>query len=127
MRAGSEDVRRLAEAIDLARRCTPSERAFSVGAVIVAPDGETIATGFSRETGPAAHAEQAALDKAAAAGADLRGATLYSSLEPCSVRMSGRPPENTVGSKNQPPSQPAGTTRFPPHSSFAPSSTPIFT
>ena len=32
------------------------------------------------------------MDKAAAAGADLRGATLYSSLEPCSVRMSGRPP-----------------------------------
>jgi len=50
-----------------------------VGAVIVR-DGQVLGEGFHAALGEP-HAERAAI--AAAAGADLRGATLYVSLEPC--------------------------------------------
>ncbi len=78
----------LATAIGLSRRCPPSESAFSVGAVLVGASGEVIATGYSREADASNHAEEVALARAAAAGADLSGATLYSSLEPCASRKS---------------------------------------
>lgn len=80
----------LALAVDLAGRCVPSPTAFSVGAVLVTADGSLLATGFSRETDPADHAEEVALAKAAQAGGGpfLRGATMYSSLEPCANRSS---------------------------------------
>ena len=80
----------LAEAIELSRRCPPSESAFSVGAILVGPDGAVIATGFSRERDPHDHAEEVALARAASAGAARRlaRATLYSSLEPCAARAS---------------------------------------
>ncbi len=80
----------LALAVDLAGRCVPSPTAFSVGAVLITADGNLLATGFSRETDPADHAEEVALAKAAAGGGRplLRGATMYSSLEPCAVRSS---------------------------------------
>jgi diaminohydroxyphosphoribosylaminopyrimidine deaminase / 5-amino-6-(5-phosphoribosylamino)uracil reductase len=80
----------LAEAIELSRRCPPSESAFSVGAILAGADGAVIATGFSRERDPHDHAEEVALARAASAGAARRlaGATLYSSLEPCAARAS---------------------------------------
>jgi pyrimidine deaminase RibD-like protein len=82
----------LAEAIKLAANCPPAETAFSVGAILVDAAGEIIATGFSREGDPKDHAEEVALGKVDAgtglAGADLSGATLYSSLEPCLNRLS---------------------------------------
>jgi pyrimidine deaminase RibD-like protein len=82
-----DDDRRLREAIDLAASCPPSPSAFSVGALIVGDDGTVLATGFSRETDDAVHAEEAALAKVA--GSDrLARATIYSSLEPCSTRAS---------------------------------------
>ena len=56
-----------------------------MGAVIVA-DGTVIATGYSRETDEKVHAEESALDKLAADDPRLTGATLYSTLEPCSRR-----------------------------------------
>ncbi|AHH14858.1 putative reductase/deaminase [Nocardia nova SH22a] len=79
-------------AIGLARLCPPSTTAFSVGAVIVGPDGVELTHGYSRETDAKVHAEESALDKL---GNDprLATATLYSTLEPCSARASvGRPP-----------------------------------
>jgi len=85
------DLRWLRLAIELSRRCPPALRAYSVGAVIVDRDGEVVATGFSREAGDSDHAEEVALRKAAAgprSAPRLAGATLYSSLEPCSVRKS---------------------------------------
>jgi 5-amino-6-(5-phosphoribosylamino)uracil reductase len=85
------DRRWLRAAIGLSLRCPPSPRAYSVGAVIVGRDGDVLATGFSREGDASDHAEEAALRKAAAlplGAARLAGATLYSSLEPCSVRAS---------------------------------------
>jgi diaminohydroxyphosphoribosylaminopyrimidine deaminase / 5-amino-6-(5-phosphoribosylamino)uracil reductase len=78
----------LAAAIRLSERCPPSEAAFSVGALLVGASGQVFATGYSRETGPGDHAEEIALRRAV--GAELAGATLYSSLEPC-LRRKSRP------------------------------------
>jgi len=76
----------LQAAIDLSRRCPLSGGAYSVGCVIVGGDGREIARGYSRETDPTVHAEEVALGRLAAS--EARGATLYSSLEPCSQRRS---------------------------------------
>lgn len=78
----------LAQAIELSRRCPVSPLAFCVGAVVVAADGTVMATGYSRETSPYNHAEEAALAKIDPADPRLPGATLYSSLEPCRIRAS---------------------------------------
>lgn len=78
----------LSAAIEEARRCPPSATAFSVGAVIVDAAGHEIARGYSRETDPHVHAEEAALAKVRPADPRLAGATMYSSLEPCSLRKS---------------------------------------
>ncbi len=53
-----------------------------VGAVITNPLGVVLAEGFHRGAGTA-HAEAAALDEAKTSGADVNGATVYVSLEPC--------------------------------------------
>ena len=84
---GGPDHRFLRWAAELARLCPPSGSAFSVGAVVVAEDGEVLATGFSREQEDHDHAEEVALRKL---GPDprLRHATIYSSLVPCGARAS---------------------------------------
>ncbi|MDH6141797.1 diaminohydroxyphosphoribosylaminopyrimidine deaminase/5-amino-6-(5-phosphoribosylamino)uracil reductase [Kitasatospora sp. GP30] len=78
----------LLRAIELSRRCPPAEHAFSVGAVVVGADGTVLSEGYSREGDPLVHAEEAALAKLPAGDPRLRGATVYSSLEPCSRRAS---------------------------------------
>jgi riboflavin-specific deaminase-like protein len=78
----------LRRAIELSRRCPPSRTAFAVGALVVADDGEVLATGYSREGSPLDHAEEVALAKLDPADPRLAGATLYSSLEPCRFRAS---------------------------------------
>jgi len=76
-------------AVALALECPPSETAFSVGAVIVGADGAEMSRAFSREGGdPAVHAEEAALGKLADGEPRLAGATIYSTLEPCTQRTS---------------------------------------
>lgn len=82
-----------AEYLDLAiaqsEKAEPSMSAFSVGCVIVSADGKIIASGYSRELESSWHAEEVALFRAR----DFKlseGATLYSSMEPCSVRRSMR-------------------------------------
>ncbi len=52
----------------------------AVGAVVVSPAGEILATGYTQRAGYA-HAERAALD--AIPAAELSGCTLYVTLEPC--------------------------------------------
>jgi diaminohydroxyphosphoribosylaminopyrimidine deaminase/5-amino-6-(5-phosphoribosylamino)uracil reductase len=84
----AEDERWMALAVDLAWRCPPSPGAFSVGAVIVAADGTELSRGFSREADPVAHAEETALARLAPGDPRLAGATIYSTLEPCSQRKS---------------------------------------
>lgn len=78
-------------AIELSRLCPPAEKAYSVGAVIVAADGTEISYGYSRETDSHIHAEESALAKLDPADPRLKQATTYSTLEPCSERMSLRP------------------------------------
>jgi diaminohydroxyphosphoribosylaminopyrimidine deaminase/5-amino-6-(5-phosphoribosylamino)uracil reductase len=75
-------------AIELSRRCPPSETAFSVGAVIVDAEGNEMASGYSRETDPHVHAEESALAKLADDDPRLGSATIYSTLEPCAKRQS---------------------------------------
>ena len=60
-----------------------------VGCVIVAPDGTLLASGHTQGPGED-HAEIAALRLAASRGLRVEGATLYSTLEPCSFH--GRTP-----------------------------------
>ena len=86
--ASAADRQWLRQAIELSRCCPPSPSAFSVGAVIVAADGSTVATGFSRQRDPHDHAEEGALATLAPGDPRLAEATLYSSLEPCRFRAS---------------------------------------
>jgi diaminohydroxyphosphoribosylaminopyrimidine deaminase/5-amino-6-(5-phosphoribosylamino)uracil reductase len=80
----------LIKAIELSRQCPTSQNAFSVGAIIVSSAGDLISTGFSRERVANEHAEETAIKKAQDAGKTLTGATIYSSLEPCYPRLSGK-------------------------------------
>ncbi|WP_221348612.1 dihydrofolate reductase family protein [Streptomyces beigongshangae] len=82
------DHRWLELACELAAECPPSRTAFSVGAVVVAADGTELARGYSRESDPVSHAEEAALAKIDPADPGLAAATVYSSLEPCAHRAS---------------------------------------
>lgn len=76
-------------AVSLAWQCPPSDTAFSVGAVIVDATGAELSRGFSREGGdPIVHAEESALGKLPLSEPRLAGATIYSTLEPCSQRKS---------------------------------------
>lgn len=77
----------LQRAIENSRHCSPSPTSYCVGAVVVTAAGELF-DGYTHETSPTHHAEQEAIKKAEAAGVTLRGATIYSSMEPCSQRVS---------------------------------------
>lgn len=81
-----DDRALLARAVELARNCPPSGTAFSVGALVVGPDGAVLAEGWSRRDDPTVHAEEAALGDLG--GRVPPGCTVYSSLEPCSARAS---------------------------------------
>ena len=85
---GGADGRFLRLAIELSRQAPPSPTAFSVGAVIVAADGDVMATGYSREQEPNDHAEEVALRKVGRDDPRLASATIYSSLVPCGARAS---------------------------------------
>lgn len=85
------DDRFMRLAIGEAQKSVPVEGAYCVGAVLVSPDGELLTTGFSRELPGNTHAEQCCLEKLQ----DLslaRGGTMYTTMEPCSVRLSGNRP-----------------------------------
>lgn len=82
------DQRWMRRAIELSYQCPPAEGAYSVGALITDAEGQEIATGYSRETDPKVHAEESALAKLPAGDPRLTGATIYSTLEPCSQRAS---------------------------------------
>ncbi|MEY9213274.1 dCMP deaminase [Thermobifida halotolerans] len=87
-RPTERDLRLLRAAVELSRSCPPSHTAFSVGALVVDADGTVLADGYSRRDDPRDHAEEAALRALAPDDHRLAGATLYSSLEPCSARAS---------------------------------------
>ena len=87
--ASPDDLRWMDLAIRLAWQAPLSLGAYSVGAVIVGADGREVSRGCSREGGdPLVHAEESALAKLGGRGRLPGGATLYSTLEPCSQRKS---------------------------------------
>jgi diaminohydroxyphosphoribosylaminopyrimidine deaminase / 5-amino-6-(5-phosphoribosylamino)uracil reductase len=84
---GPPDRAWLLAAVELSRKCPVSTAAYAVGAIIVDPYAGELARSYSRETDPADHAEESALAKLPP-GVDLHRATIYTSLEPCTVRRS---------------------------------------
>lgn len=78
-------------AIEQAKKCGPTTTAFNVGAVLV-NGTEILATGYSRELPGNTHAEQCALEKYFTKIGKRNvpsGTVLYSTMEPCSLRLSG--------------------------------------
>ncbi|MEK8146433.1 dCMP deaminase [Streptomyces sp. M10(2022)] len=77
----------MAEAIALSRRCPRSTTAFSVGAVVVDESGAEIsrATPGGRRARARRRVRTGQLDRR---DPRLSGATVYTSLEPCSIRKS---------------------------------------
>ncbi|NMO55350.1 dCMP deaminase [Actinoplanes sp. TBRC 11911] len=82
------DRRRLKAAIELSRLSPPADSHYAVGAVITDANDNVLATGYTAEGDLHNHAEEAALTKLAGRDLDLSGATLYTSLEPCTMRKS---------------------------------------
>jgi pyrimidine deaminase RibD-like protein len=83
-------------AIELARKSVAEndgEPHPCVGAVVV-KDGKVLATGYRGETGEGRHAEFCALKKIndAVDNVDLSGCTVYTTLEPCSIRKPSKTP-----------------------------------
>ncbi|KAJ3193876.1 DRAP deaminase, partial [Irineochytrium annulatum] len=84
------DHTHMKSAIAQAHLSTPVESAYCVGAVLVNPTTNTVlSTGFSRELPGNTHAEECCLLKLADT-AQARGATMYTTMEPCGERLSGK-------------------------------------
>ena len=87
--ATEDDLKFMARALDLAKQGEKTDGASPIGCVIVL-DGRVVAEGHN-EVGirhdPTAHAEMVAIRQAGAAleRDDLKGATLYSTLQPCGM------------------------------------------
>ena len=94
VRRSNSDEELLRLTVELSRSCPPVLNAYAVGAIIAAEDGTILSTGYSREPlyglgDPSKnHAEEVAIAKLGSGDPRLRGATLYTSLEPCSPRAS---------------------------------------
>ena len=89
----ADDVAHMRAALDLARqsadepgRAAPAPK---VGAVVV-KDGVVVATAFRGETNHGDHAEYVALKKVE--DLDLKGASVFTTLEPCTKRGEGKTP-----------------------------------
>ncbi|KAH3898738.1 bifunctional DRAP deaminase/tRNA pseudouridine synthase RIB2 SCDLUD_005065 [Saccharomycodes ludwigii] len=80
-------------AIEEAKKCEATTTAFSVGAVLVNGD-KILSTGYSRELPGNTHAEQCCIEKwnAKNKGDIPEGSVLYTTMEPCSLRLSGNKP-----------------------------------
>lgn len=83
-------------AVKEADKCGPTKTAFSVGAVLV-HGTQVLATGYSRELPGNTHAEQCALIKYSQLHPNCptivpMGTVLYTTMEPCSFRLSGNEP-----------------------------------
>eukprot|EP00944_MAST-04C_sp_MAST-4C-sp1_P008109 g8109.t1 len=79
------------QAVNCAFQSAPVDTAYCVGCVIV-KNGEVISTGFSRELPGNTHAEESAIKKLEKQNISAEGCDLYSTMEPCSKRLSGNEP-----------------------------------
>lgn len=76
-----------------AHKCIATPTAYCVGAILTTCSGEILSTGYSRELPGNTHAEQCCFEKLAAQGTELpEDAVLYTTMEPCSERLSGNLP-----------------------------------
>lgn len=87
----NKDVKFMKSALAEADKCKidindDSDNKFSVGCVIVIND-KVVSRGYTGEKPYNTHAEECAIKKAEKAGINLRCATLYSTMEPCSIRL----------------------------------------
>jgi pyrimidine deaminase RibD-like protein len=97
-----QHLKYLALALSLARKSPPKSTNFCVGAVLVDPSShEILSTGYTLELEGNTHAEQCCLAKLAShsnisedqVGKVIpEGAVLYTTMEPCWVRLSGNLP-----------------------------------
>lgn len=81
-------------ALEMANKCGETQTQFNVGAVLV-NDGEVLSTGHSRELPGNTHAEQCALEKYFEKTGKREvpdGTEIYTTMEPCSMRLSGNLP-----------------------------------
>ena len=88
----SSDAEYMREALALARLGWGSTNPNPMVGCVIVRDGAVLGRGFHRRAGEA-HAEINALSDAARRGCDVRGATLYVTLEPCCT--AGRTPPCT--------------------------------
>ncbi|KAJ1735745.1 hypothetical protein LPJ61_000397 [Coemansia biformis] len=94
---GSEEVEEHMELMELAIQqahlARPSDTAFSVGSLLV-NGRQIIATGYSHELPGNTHAAQCAIAKSKGTQQAhlVPGAVLYTTMEPCSGRLSGNTP-----------------------------------
>ena len=84
------DINFLKQAIETSKQVKPSLSHFSVGAILVDHNRAFIASGFTTELGDGWHAEAVAIKKAIDKGFNPKGWTIYSTMEPCSIRSSGK-------------------------------------
>jgi pyrimidine deaminase RibD-like protein len=84
--APDQDLAFMKEALDISRDCKAEDERVHpyVGAVIVTPTGQPIAAAYRGQNKPGNHAEQEALSDARQDV--LRGAIVYTTLEPCTAR-----------------------------------------
>ncbi|KAJ2786047.1 hypothetical protein GGI15_001714 [Coemansia interrupta] len=94
-----KDVEVMRLAIEQALECTNVSTAYNVGAVITDKDGQILSTGYSRQLPGNTHAEQCALTNLQRTittgeilGDTLQNAVMYTTMEPCSKRLSGNVP-----------------------------------
>lgn len=81
-------------ALEEAKKCGETQTQFNVGAVLLL-NGEVLSTGHSRELPGNTHAEQCALEKYFKKHnvSDVpEGTVIYTTMEPCSLRLSGNLP-----------------------------------
>lgn len=86
----ANDLKYMQICIEEAHKSVPAPQAYCVGAAIVLND-ELLSVGYSRELPGNTHAEECALAKLDA-NKNLEGCTMYTTMEPCSVRLSGNRP-----------------------------------
>ncbi|RHZ78972.1 hypothetical protein Glove_153g19 [Diversispora epigaea] len=96
MPTSENDLHYMRIALEQAKLSEPISSAYCVGAVIVKND-TILATGYSRELPGNTHAEECAIQKLKDNdndnnnnNKDIIGSTMYTTMEPCSKRLSGK-------------------------------------